>query len=489
MPRKRPSSRGSARGHAAPKNLSRSLPAKKRLSPSAWIAVITTGVVIGSSLTAYAAYVDITGGINRENVDTDAFGDRPSKVEGVVNIMIIGSDKRDGANAEYGEAEGERPDTLAIAHISPEKKSATIVNLPRDSIVQLPACKKTGDYPGSEPQQGMINSAMSYGGVSCQWDTVEKATNIRIDHFVSLDFTGFKGMVDALGGVDMCIPHPIHDPKAGNLELDAGEQTLTGEEALGYVRSRKGQGDGSDLMRIDRQQDFMAAMAQKVMSGDTLKSPSNLYSFLNEVTSSITSDDELTVDTMADIAIAMREVDLKDVNFVTVPNHPWEQNKNRVAWDEPDAQQLFQAIATDEYGGDDDKDKQDDDSGDDAKDVDPGDVSVEVLNGIGTANLANQVSGILTERGFGVSGTGNPQGMVPEASTVYYGPDGKAAAELLAQELTNATLAEDPSLSGNSVRLVMSGDWRGFKTAGGTGGVPGSVKSKNAADSSKESAC
>ncbi|WP_017618785.1 LCP family protein [Nocardiopsis gilva] len=467
--------------------MSRSLPTRKRLSPSAWIAVITTGVVIGSSLTAYAAYVDITGGINRENVNTDAFGDRPSKVEGVVNIMIVGSDKRDGANAEYGDAEGERPDTLAIAHISPKKKSATIVNLPRDSIVQLPACKQKGDeYPGSDAQQGMINSAMSYGGVDCQWDTVEKLTDIRIDHFVSVDFTGFKGMVDALGGVEMCIPQKIHDPKAGGLELDAGKQTLNGEDALGYVRSRKGQGDGSDLMRIGRQQEFMASMVRKVLSGDTLKSPSNLYAFLNEVTGSITTDDELTVDTMADIAIAMREVDLNDVNFVTVPNHPWEQNNNRVAWDEPDAQQLFQAIATDEYGGEKDK-ASSDDSGDDAKDVKPGDVSVEVLNGTGMTNLATQVSGILSERGFGVSGTGNPQGIVPEASTIYHGPDGKAAAELLAKEVTNATLQEDSSLSGNSLRLVMSRDWNGFKTAGATGDVPDTVKSKSAA--SKPSAC
>src|SRR5690606_40544498 len=88
-------------------------------------------------------------------------------------------------------------------------------------------------------------------------------TNVHIDHFVSVDFVGFKEMVDALGGVTMCIPEPIQDEKAGHLNLEAGEQTLDGEEALGYVRSRKGQGDGSDLSRIDRQQDFMGARLQE----------------------------------------------------------------------------------------------------------------------------------------------------------------------------------------------------------------------------------
>lgn len=337
----------------------------------------------------------------------------------------------------------------------------------------------------------MINSAMTYGGVSCLWDTVEKATNVRIDHFVSVDFTGFKGMVDALGGVEMCIPEAIHDTKAGDLDLAAGEQVLKGEEALGYVRSRKGQGDGSDLMRIDRQQEFMAAMARQVMSGDTLKSPSNLYSFLNEVTDSITSDDELTIDTMADIAIAMREVDLKDINFVTVPNEPWPQNENRVQWVTPDAEQLFQAIATDEYGGDDSGDDAaaDDDAGAEEESVEPGDVGVEVINGVGTTGLADQVSAILRERGFSVSGTGNPEGVIPEASTVYYAPGAKAAADLVAKEAMNATVEEDSSLSGNQVQLVMSSDWRGFKDKGVSGDVPGSVKNKSAADSTTTSVC
>ncbi|WP_236700462.1 hypothetical protein [Allosalinactinospora lopnorensis] len=116
--------------------------AGKKLSAGGWVAVITTLLVISGSLTAYAAYYDIYGNIAQENIDTDAFGDRPSKVEGAQNILIIGSDIRDGENADYGSEEGERPDTLAIAHVSPEQKSATIVNIPRDSVVQLADCPR-----------------------------------------------------------------------------------------------------------------------------------------------------------------------------------------------------------------------------------------------------------------------------------------------------------------------------------------------------------
>ncbi|RCV47913.1 LCP family protein, partial [Marinitenerispora sediminis] len=194
MPRTRSSSRRSAR-RASRTSSFRSV--RNSLTTGGWVAVITTVLVICSSLTAYGAYYDIYGNISQESIDTDAFGDRPTKVDGAVNIMVIGSDVRTGENANYGAAEGERPDTLVIAHISPEQNSATLINLPRDSYLELPACAPTDDKPGYDAHLGMIGEAMSLGGVSCLWTTVEQLTGIHIDHFVSVDFTGFKGMVDS----------------------------------------------------------------------------------------------------------------------------------------------------------------------------------------------------------------------------------------------------------------------------------------------------
>ena len=414
---------------------------QRKLSLGGWVAIGATALVIASSLTAYGAYYDIYGNISQETVDTDAW-DRPTKVEGAINIMIIGSDVRSGANAEYGgEIEGERPDTLLIAHISPNHDGAILVNLPRDSIVEMPACEPNGDRPGMEAHRGMLNSAMNYGGIQCQWKVVEQLTGIHIDHFVSVDFTGFKEMVDAIGGVEMCIPHPIDDPKA-HLKLDAGRQTLNGEQALGYMRSRYGQGDGSDLSRIDRQQVFLGAMLRKVMSGEIMSSPSSIYAFLSSVTDSITVDDQFTVDKMTDIAIQMRA---------------------------------------------DDEEK--DEEKEDVPTVDPAEVSVEVINGTTTSGLAGTVGEELQARGFVVAGTGNPQGSVPGRTTVFYGPGMEAHAHTVAAQVKKAVVEESPYL-GSTVQLVISMDWDGLKgqSSGDSSNVLDSLNAKTA-EAPEDDAC
>lgn len=447
--------------------------------------MVSTGLVIASLLTGYGVYFNIYNKIDQEQIDFDEWGDRPTRVDGVMNIMIIGSDVRSGDNAEYGDAEGERPDVLAIAHISPEKKSATVVNIPRDSIVDQPECKPKDDKPGQAAHTAMIGEAMNNGGVECLWKTVEDLTDVHIDHFVSVDFTGFKQMVDALGGVTMCIPEPVQDKAAGHLDLEAGEQKLTGEEALGYVRSRKGQGDGSDLSRISRQQDFMGAMLKTVMSGDVLSSPTTLNSFLGSVADSLSTDDGLTVSTMGDIGVAMREVDLNDIEFITVPNGPHPADPNRVAWSEPKASQLWLRVANDEISnGSEEEDGKGGSGGGKEEKVDPSQVSVEVLNGTSAPGLANEVSTGLTTRGFQPAGTGNPTGQVPPETTVYYGPGQEAAAKAVAATFTNGTTEENSAL-GDTLQVVVSQDWDGFKAASGGGGGSGGgsdIDSKSAAD-------
>ena len=430
-----------------------------RLSAGQWVACAVTALLIAGSLGGYLWYQGIANNITTAQVDTDEW-DRPTSVEGVLNLLVIGSDIRSGENANYGEAEGERPDVMLIASINVDRGAITMVNLPRDLVVDLPACEAVEGYQGMGPHSGMINSAMTFGGVGCQWNTVEQVTGIHLDHFVMMDFTGFKDMVDAIGGVQMCIPAPVDDPKA-HLTLEAGEQVLNGEESLGYVRSRYGQGDGSDLSRIERQQQFMGAMLRQVLSSEVMTSPLAITNFLNAVTESVTADDGFTVDTMTDIAISMREVDLNKVQFVTVPNGQHPEDTNRLALSQPAASELFAAInsGADLSGGDDDGD-----GGEEAAESGPApaDISLDVLNGTGIEGLAGQVAEQLAADGYTVNATGNPQIRIPPVTTVYYAPGQEAAAELLAGSLETAVTEEAAGITG-TLELVIGPDWTGFK--------------------------
>lgn len=184
--------------------------------------------------------------------------ERPPKISDAVSILFIGSDGREGGNAAYGGRDfvGERSDSLLLAHISPDNR-VIVVSFPRDSLVDLPSCEPYGDTEGTDGYYGMINAALFHGGPPCVVKTIESLTQIRIDHFVHLSFVGFREMVDALGGVEMCIPLPLHDERS-KLDLEAGTQVLDGEQALAFVRARYEIGDGGDLGRIDRQQMFLA---------------------------------------------------------------------------------------------------------------------------------------------------------------------------------------------------------------------------------------
>ncbi|WP_304451104.1 LCP family protein [Nocardiopsis sp. YSL2] len=453
-----------------------------RLSTGQWVACAATALAIIASLGGYTWYQGIVGNITTAEVDTDEW-DRPTSVEGVMNILIIGSDVRSGENAEYGEAEGERPDTMVIASVNVDSGAATLVNLPRDLVVDLPGCEPSEGYDGMSAQSGMLNSAMTFGGIGCQWTTVEQVTGVHLDHFVMMDFGGFKEIVNAIGGVEMCVPEPIDDPKA-HLNLEAGRQTLNGEDSLGFVRSRYGQGDGSDLSRIGRQQEFMGAMLRQVLSSEVMSSPVTVTNFLGAVTDSITTDEELTIDTMADIAISMREVDLERVQFVTVPNGQHPADPNRIIMS-ADAPALFEAVNNGTLMPEEDEE---DAGGEEAEAApDPSEISVEVLNNTGIGGLAAEVEGVLLGEGYAVTGTGNPVERFPEATTVYYAPGEETAAELLAGSLDQAETAEAEGLE-QTLELVIGADWAGFADAGSEVSVTEDLGGSTAA-ADEESAC
>ncbi|MFI0449084.1 LCP family protein [Actinomadura sp. 6N118] len=313
--------------HRAPRGPS------NRMRWSMGIAAVLLGLM---TVGAYAAYTGLDGNIR--HVSADDLGDRPPKRTKAENILVVGSDSRAGANSQYGREDGARTDTMILFHVPASGQNVRAISLPRDSVVRIPSCQ-TANGTTLRAQTGMINTAFNNAGLTCAWKTVEATTGVRVDHVMEIDFSGFKSMVDALGGVDLTVPRAINDPKA-KLRLAAGRQHLDGEQALAYARARYTVGDGSDLSRIKRQQQLMGAMATKAKA--ELANPARLYSFLRAATKSITTDPDLGLRSMYDLARSTG--DPATMKFVTVPVEPYPGDPNRVQWSQPAAQRLFASL-------------------------------------------------------------------------------------------------------------------------------------------------
>lgn len=259
-----------------------------------------------------------------------------------VNLLILGSDQRDGVNASIGgEAAGMRSDTTMVLHISADRSRVELVSIPRDSLVDIPSCTMTNGKT-TRATHGMFNSAFATGwdnggdmtsAAACTINTVQQNTGLTINHFVVVDFAGFQQMVDSIGGVPMCIPTDMKSDLAG-LDLTAGFQTLDGPTALAYARARKGQGvgDGSDTNRIGNQQKLIAAMVREVLSRDVLTNPQKLLSFLSAATGSLTADSEMTLGNMTGLAYNLRNISSGNITFMTIPFAPAKSDPNRVEW-------------------------------------------------------------------------------------------------------------------------------------------------------------
>lgn len=318
-----------------------------------WVGAGAALVVVGALGLGWAAYQKLDGNITADRTAADELArfekERPTAlVRGAQNILVIGSDSRSGdGNDKYGRDSGtERSDTTILLHLAANRRSATAVSLPRDLMVDVPSCRRA-DGRRTEPVFTMFNYAFQAGGSACTIRTVERMTDIRIDHHVVVDFSGFKEMVDAVDGVEVCLTEPIHDKQA-RLRLPAGRVRLDGEQALGYVRARKSLGDGSDTERMDRQQRFLAALAAKVRSNDVLLNPVKLYPVLDAATSSLTTDPGLaSLRGLYDLVRGLRTLPMEKVQFLTVPRKSYAYDANRDELVEPAARSLFARLRAD----------------------------------------------------------------------------------------------------------------------------------------------
>jgi LCP family protein required for cell wall assembly len=322
--------------------------------PRLWTALTVTGVLVAGAATAGAVAlrhldgnirsVDVSAGLGNDRPaaePTGSTGDRP------LNILVVGSDTRAGANDFIGGGEkGEgRSDTTLVLHVAADRKSALGVSIPRDSMVRMPDCTdlRGGTVSGATRQ---FNEAYTIGGVACTQRTVEQLTGIRIDHYVIVDFAGFRQIVDALGSVEICLPRAVNDPLS-KLDLPAGRQRVNGTEALAYVRTRHGLGDGGDLGRVARQQTFIAAVLQEATSAGTLANPKKLYDVLDTATRAITVDPGLaSLTELASLARLVQGIGLENISFVTVPTAEYAPDPNRLEWSS-EATRLWRAVRKD----------------------------------------------------------------------------------------------------------------------------------------------
>lgn len=398
-------------------------------------------------LTAFA-WLKLNGNIKREDV-SGKLGNRPTAAKanaslGPLNLLVIGSDVRTGeGNTGYGDGSwepGAHSDTNLVVHLSGDRKSATVVSIPRDSMVPAPAdCSPT--VPKNEWVIKQWNKNYNQGGAGCLIRTLEGNTGLFITHYVTVDFHGFKNMVDALGGVPVCTPVAIQD-KSAHLDLAAGRHVLDGQQALGYVRVRKTLGDGSDLGRIKRQQAFLSSIAQEATKTSLLLRPDKLFSFLDAATQSLTTDPDFGLGTMKDIADSVKSIGMNKIQFVTVPTQEYPADHNRVEWT-PDAEALWSALRDDRPLNEEAQPKPS--TSKEPLTVSPADIDVQVTNSSGVPGLAKQAAQALTVQGFRSATVAQGQ-----ASTtgvlVEYGKGQADAARTVAAAFPGAKVEESSAL-------------------------------------------
>jgi len=288
-------------------------------------ASIAVVVVSAVSIAAIATW-DVSTSFKKTVHLVDASGNPVPEVgaiDGAFNILLVGTDTRTGQGAGYGglgDSSGAGlNDVTMLLHVSKNHEQATVVSFPRDMFVPIPSCPnpKGGFYSAMSRQK--INTTLTYGGLSCTVLTVEHLTGMTIPYAAEITFDGVIRMSDAVGGVPVCVSGNIDDPNT-NLHLAAGEHTLKGKEALEFLRTRHGVGDGSDLGRISNQQLFLSSMVRTVKSADTLANPAKVYGLAKAAAKSMTLTDSLNISTLVSMAMALKNVDLGKVAFVQYPN-------------------------------------------------------------------------------------------------------------------------------------------------------------------------
>ncbi|MFI0817140.1 LCP family protein [Streptomyces sp. NPDC021098] len=410
------------------------------------------------------------------------------------NVLVIGSDARTGGNSALGGGSKDdigRSDTAFLLHVYADHEHAIAVSIPRDMLVTIPSCKLP-DGTWTKPQADtMFNAAFSVGQTekgnpACTQNTVEELTGLRVDHTVVVDFKGFASLTDVVGGVKVCLPGDVYEKDLspsrttrGSLLFKKGEQNVSGQRALDYVRLRHGIGDGSDIGRIKRQQAFVSSLLKKIKSDGF--TPTKLLPLADAATKSMTVDPGLgSAQKLISFAMSLKDVDLHNTKFVTLP---WRYQGSRVALREPDASDLWAALKADRtVDGHDASGKKRTGaasaSASASASPSPGEnvsgdgIDVAVYNGTTTGGLASTAAATLTDHGFTVTGTANASSQEHATTVVQYGVGKQSQAETVAELFPGARLE---SIGGSGINVVVGASYADKGPSATSTAVPGSV--------------
>jgi len=410
-----------------------------------------------------------------------------------LNILVMGSDTRVGQGGEGGSAKvysSAQSDVVMLVHLYQGRQRAIVMSIPRDTWVTLPTCRtKGGGTRGGF--QGKFNEAFTIGGPACTIKLVKQVTGLPVDHFLVVDFNGVKDIINALGGVHICLKTALHDPIGGGegsgLDLNAGSQVVMGDQGLALLRARHHIGDGSDISRMTRQHSFLSAMVRQVEATSLLTNPIRLYQILDAATRSITTDPGLgSLLKLKSLAQTLTGLKPAQVTFLTIP---WKLRGDgaNVLINTGEAQPILDAIAADKpwppaattspattmLGGHPLK-------------TPPDQVRVKVVNATGTSGAAAKAAADLTALGFQVVGTGTAPA-VAATTVVRYDPGYDESGRTLTAAVTGAIAKSDTSL-GSTLVLTIGTDYTGVHAvtvapSAGSSRLPATAAVQTAADS------
>jgi LCP family protein required for cell wall assembly len=434
-------------------------------------------VVLVVSVGGWLSSVYLNGNISRSRLFLGLGSQGTEKVDSAghspMNILVIGSDTRVSAEDCHlggGCGPGGNADVEMVVHLSANRTNATVMSIPRDTVVDIPACRDPNNgqvYP--ETRRAQITTSLQHGGPGCTVATVHALTGVVVDHFVMVDFAGVVHMSDAVGGVDVCVDNNVFDPYS-RLKLAKGTHTLVGLAALEFVRTRHGFGDGGDVGREAAQHMFLSALVNKLRNAGTLTNPATLYRLADAATKALTVDDGLAgVSRLIALAGQFNDVPTNRITFVTMPNVPYSRNPNWLS-PAPTAQDVFHALADDRaLSGGPSADagppaatgptaSATSDATVSAAPVDPAAVRVAVENASSHPGRATTITTYLREHGY-THATIDHNGSATATTRLTYQPADRPAAQAVATILGLPPEALSATGTTPALRLRIGADW------------------------------
>ena len=435
------------------------------------LAVLTSATVLVSAVGGYLLLRTYDGQVERiPRVFSDEQRPAPAPRD-ARTILVVGSDSRGDLAAGEGTqgtgeefVTGQRSDTMILVHLYGDSGSrddgarAQLISMPRDSWVTIPAHTDPATGTAVPAGEAKLNAAFLQGGPALLVRTVEALSGLRVDHYAQVDFDGFVALVDALGGVEVCLSESAEDEVSG-VDLEAGRQTIRGSQALAFVRQRQGL-PRQDIDRIARQQAFLGAVVRKALSTGTLTNPLKLDRVLDVATRSLQVDDQTSVSELRDLALRFRAARGEGVTFTTLPYTDIDGRRDGqsvVLLDRPAVAALFASLRDDVPPSP---------PATSAPAVPlivaPQDVRVRVLDASGVAGLGRRAADEVAAAGFVVVEGARAVGTGTTTTTVRHGPDRADSGRTLAAAVPGARTEPVPTL-GSVLDLVVGSDYAGAR--------------------------